>query len=315
MRKSLVWLWFWYSRDVVLRVGNRRNIINLTKSYHNISLLSKTGVSILRFPTCSTTPLETSKPWEKVWFDYSREVKMVWFWYSRDVVLRVGNRRNIINWTESRPVFSLLSGTCVLILRTRAQNSDSKAYPQYGSNMPSALGLVYGIISIVRCPKPMTSLRSNPILKLIAPRCFIRLRHVIQFNLQIGTVISPEFLCQLHSEVSAVANQWMHEWTRTVLEFTQLRQMREFSAIAEDFTLTLASRGSRKREMSLKHVQCALCIVQLRWMRRCWCVEFFLERNSSRKLLDSTLVQVHSIVMQYAVDMFLDWQVNRKTLL
>ena len=60
-------------------------------------------------------------------------------------------------------------------------------------------------------------------------------------------VISLEFLCQLHSVVRAVANQWMHEWTRTVLEFTQLRQMQEFSAITEDFTLTLARGVGRGR--------------------------------------------------------------------
>ena len=62
-----------------------------------------------------------------------------------------------------------------------------------------------------------------------------------------GGVISLEFLCQLHSEVRAVADQWMHEWTRTVLEFTQLRQMQEFSAITEDFTLTLARGVGRGR--------------------------------------------------------------------
>ena len=36
--------------------------------------------------------------------------------------------------------------------------------------------------------------------------------------------------------------------------------MREFSAIAEDFTLTLASRGSRKRVGDVVEA-CAMCIV------------------------------------------------------
>ena len=44
----------------------------------------------------------------------------------------------------------------------------------------------------------------------------------------------------------------MHEWARTVLEFTQLRRMREFGAIAEDFTLTLAR--SRKRVLAVIEV-------------------------------------------------------------
>ena len=83
----------------------------------------------------------------------------------------------------------------------------------------------------------------------------------------------------------------MHEWARTVLEFTQLRRMREFCAIAEDFTLTLPR--SRKREPAVIEVCATETNAEVVMCR------IFQQRNSAMRLLSLTLVQVHSIVMQY----------------
>ena len=65
---------------------------NVGESFQILCLLSGTGVSFLRFPTCNTTSHEGSKPYHLY---VSRVIQNIPFYASWEVVLHVGNLRNM----------------------------------------------------------------------------------------------------------------------------------------------------------------------------------------------------------------------------